>query len=81
MVVTHSKKTMTAADTLYGVTMLESGISTARFPFDLRMLTKKETFPMPPVRASEASSSEQPRIESTSANETSDANVDDKGVA
>lgn len=28
VVVTHSKKTMTAADTLYGVTMLESGIST-----------------------------------------------------
>lgn len=27
VVVTHSKKTMTAADTLYGVTMLESGIS------------------------------------------------------
>ena len=28
VVVTHSKKTMTAADTLYGVTMLESGVST-----------------------------------------------------
>ncbi len=27
MIVTHSKKTMTAADTLYGVTMQESGVS------------------------------------------------------
>jgi chromosome segregation protein len=27
IVVTHSKKTMTAANTLYGVTMQESGIS------------------------------------------------------
>lgn len=28
IIVTHSKKTMTAADTLYGVTMQESGVST-----------------------------------------------------
>jgi len=28
VVVTHSKKTMTAAHTLYGVTMQESGVST-----------------------------------------------------
>jgi chromosome segregation protein len=28
VIVTHSKKTMTAADTLYGVTMQESGVST-----------------------------------------------------
>ena len=27
VVVTHSKKTMTAADTLYGITMQESGVS------------------------------------------------------
>ena len=27
MIVTHSKKTMTAATTLYGVTMQESGVS------------------------------------------------------
>jgi chromosome segregation protein len=27
IVVTHSKKTMAAADTLYGITMQESGIS------------------------------------------------------
>jgi chromosome segregation protein len=27
VIVTHSKKTMTAADTLYGVTMQESGVS------------------------------------------------------
>ena len=27
IIVTHSKKTMTAADTLYGITMQESGIS------------------------------------------------------
>ncbi len=27
IVVTHSKKTMTAGDTLYGVTMQESGVS------------------------------------------------------
>ena len=27
MIVTHSKKTMTAATTLYGITMQESGVS------------------------------------------------------
>lgn len=80
VVVTHSKKTMTAADTLYGVTMLESGIST-KVSVRFEDVDEKGNISNAAVRASEASSSEQPRIESTSANETSDANVDDKGVA
>ena len=80
VVVTHSKKTMTAADTLYGVTMLGSGIST-KVSVRFEDVDEKGNISNAAVRASEASSSEQPRIESTSANETSDANVDDKGVA